>query len=216
MKPRSLREIQVSSSQLALIFLALLAIAAVIFLLGVSVGKKSVETAQQEIGEEKISPAWSEPEEKETPSALTAKKEEKELPAEKTPTGAGIARTEKVEPTLAPPEPTTKKLETAPGQTFQTSLTPATKADLQKKTSAAGKYFIQVAAFSKKEAAAGLVQSLSRLGYPVRVLPPFPTDKNPFYRVRVGPYQTYQEAVKVRDQVRASLRQAEKAFIVRD
>lgn len=216
MRPRSLREIQVSSSQLALIFLALLAIAAVIFLLGVSVGKKSIETAQQEIRGEKISPAWSEPEEKETPSELTAKKEEKELLAEKTPAGAGIARTAKVEPSLAPPEPTTKKLETAPGPTVQTSLTPATKADLQKKNSAAGKYFIQVAAFSKKEATAGLVQSLTRLGYQVSVLPPFPTDKNPFYRVRVGPYQTYQEAVKVRDEVRASLRQAEKAFIVRD
>ncbi len=218
MRSRNFREIQVSSSQLALIFLVVLAIAAVIFLLGVSVGKKSIEKATPEIAGEKISPAWPKPEEKElVAGVLGAKKEEKEPPLEKPPAEAQAAKLEKAEPRATEPEKTSEKLEAAKGQPVQTSSTPSTKTDVQKKTlPATGNYFVQVAAFSRKEATAGLVQELTRLGYSVRVLSPFPADKNPFYRVRIGPYSTYQEAANVRDQVRAALKQAAKAFIVRD
>src|SRR4030042_1203210 len=47
MKTREFREIQVSSTQLAIIFLGILAIGVVIFLLGVSVGKKHAQVAKQ-------------------------------------------------------------------------------------------------------------------------------------------------------------------------
>src|SRR4030042_4818013 len=47
MKSREFREIQVSSTQLAIIFLGILVIGVVIFLLGVSVGKKHAQVAQK-------------------------------------------------------------------------------------------------------------------------------------------------------------------------
>jgi HJR/Mrr/RecB family endonuclease len=47
MKNREFREIQVSSTQLAVIFLGILVIGVVIFLLGVSVGKKHAQVAQK-------------------------------------------------------------------------------------------------------------------------------------------------------------------------
>src|SRR4030042_4457436 len=47
MKNREFREIQVSSTQLAIIFLGILVIGVVIFLLGVSVGKKHAQVAEK-------------------------------------------------------------------------------------------------------------------------------------------------------------------------
>jgi len=52
MKSKQIRELQVSSSRLAFIFLALLGVTVIIFLLGVSIGKKYGE-AQLEASKEK-------------------------------------------------------------------------------------------------------------------------------------------------------------------
>lgn len=57
MKNRDVREIQLSSSQLVFIFLGILVLGVVIFLLGVSVGKKQAQIAQKA---ETITPAEAE------------------------------------------------------------------------------------------------------------------------------------------------------------
>lgn len=220
MAGRNFREIQVSSSQLVLIFLALLAVAVVIFLLGVSVGKRSAETSQLETSSLNISPALPRAEEA-APALTPEKKEETKVMAEKT---TAAAETSKEQPPLAKvtastkqPEAASPKLETTTiSKPVQTTLKPSAKSEAQKKLSpAAGNYFVQAGAFSTKEAAATLVQKLTNLGYQTQVLEPFPTDRNPVYRVRVGPFSNLQEAEKVRDHIRSSVREAAKAFIVR-
>ncbi len=80
MKNKDYRELQLSSSQLFFIFLAILILGVVIFLLGVSVGKKQAQiqrgtpiTAQQKVGQAEIPTAPPSEESKEPASkALTS------------------------------------------------------------------------------------------------------------------------------------------------
>ncbi len=209
MKSRTFREIQVSSSQLALIFLLILSVAVVIFLLGVSVGKKyqSRETSAQEtiITEPKLATPTS------TTTTEAAKIEEKPL--------------EKL--VAAPEEKKTTTQETkttsSPGTTaetkpqFQESSLPAKKPlEAKPVSSPVGGYFIQVGAFSKKEGTNALVQELKKFGYQPLVLNPFPADRKPLYRVRIGPFGTRQEAEEVCARLRNSTQAASKAFVVHD
>ncbi len=93
MKNKDYRELQLSSSQLFFIFLAILILGVVIFLLGVSVGKKQAQitrgtqiTAQEKAGpaEDQTSPPAEEPKEsisKELASLQKTREETQEQPA---------------------------------------------------------------------------------------------------------------------------------------
>jgi len=212
MKPKQIRELQVSSSQLALIFLALLGVAVIIFLLGVSIGKKYGE-AQLEAAREKTSALSEAKTLAEKPSM--EKKAEPAHEAEK----------------ITPPEKPLQMEKTEPEQMKLAESLPVKKAEKPEKSEPpppakitpevklarpeARVYYVQIAAFSRKEASASLIQELKKAGYEPLILDPFPADKKPLYRVRIGPFKSEAEAEAARNRVRALIPEASRAFLIR-
>jgi len=206
MKNREFREIQVSSTQLAVIFLGILIIGVVIFLLGVSVGKKHAQVA-----ESANVIAKKEPEQiKEKITTLPQMKPEEETVGES-------AR----KPTTAGPPTTPAKKEIVP----QTS----TKAAPAKSEPKAGPqlgqkrpveqknlYYVQVAALAEQSTAQTTAQKFRGMGYTVLVMNPQPTDKTPVYRVRVGGFATREQADEVRAKLSSAAGGKTDYFIVRD
>lgn len=177
MRNKDYREIQLSSSHLVFIFIGILILGLVVFVLGVSVGKKQAQII------------------KATELPSEAKLEEvKEKP---------------VTPTEKPKGTISKEL--ASHQKIREST--------QKKVSAGEKgnfYYIQVGAFQDRKVAFSFAQKFKKRGYSPLVLNPLPSDKKPFYRVRLGVFKTREEA----DALKQKLIQAEKRkksdyFIVR-
>jgi len=209
MKSKQIRELQVSSSQLALIFLALLGVAVIIFLLGVSIGKKYGE-AQLEAAREKIT-ALSE-------AGTLAEKTSMEKKAESAPEAEKIA----------PPSKPVQMEKTEPEQMKLTESLPVKKAEKSDSPAPAKitpeaklarpearVFYVQIAAFSRKEASASIIRELKKAGYQPLVLDPFPDDKKPLYRVRIGPFKSEAEAEAARNRVRTLIPEASRAFLVR-
>ncbi|MCX7973613.1 MAG: SPOR domain-containing protein [Candidatus Aminicenantes bacterium] len=202
MKTKQVRELQVSSSQLALIFLAILGVAIIIFLLGVSIGKKYVETQPKAVSENKILFSENLAEKKGEASLLIP---EKKLTSE--PTSKEIFEPKKVTE-IVPLEKSTKEEKKALEPEQKVTPVPYTK----KLTSRA--YFVQVGAFARKEATTKLVHDLKKVGYQSIILNPLPTDRTPLYRVRIGPFSSQTEAEAAKNRVRSLIPAAAKAFIV--
>ena len=186
MKTRDFREIQVSSSILVLIFLAVIALGVFIFLLGVNVGKKQVQLAAAQTVAEKVAPT-----------------EPVAVPGEiKTPVGGGgtespsrtPSTTEKIEPAMKQEPPPAVNIAPPESQ-------PASKPALQP---AAEGFFIQVGALDDPQAAKALADQFRKQGYRVHVLDPLATDRRPVYRVRLGSYASRAQA----DAALAKLNQA--------
>ncbi len=213
MKVKNFREIQVSSSQLALIFLLLLGVAIVIFLLGVSVGKKQVlgqteaQANQVEASLSSTSPATVAPE------SLSAAKTETKIEPEK-PLIKEEGTKKEPEETKSPSAPPEKTSSIESKALDKPLLKQATTPKIRASTTL--RYFVQVGAFSNKEGASSLIQELKKIGYQPVIIDPLPTDKKPLYRVRIGPFPSFEAAVQARDRVRSSTPGAAKAFLVRD
>ncbi|MGD8539123.1 MAG: SPOR domain-containing protein [Candidatus Aminicenantes bacterium] len=169
MTNKDYRELQLSSSQLVLIFIAILALGVVIFLLGVSVGKKQAQIADttqftseplaEKVVEEKPKPA-EEPEEKVTEDKKPAEPPEEAIRQE-------LASHQKVkEETKVKPAPIPRS----------------------------SGYFIQIGAFKNRDSAYMMAEELKDQGFPVQVFDPSPSDRNPLYKVRVGGYETRAQA----------------------
>lgn len=157
---RSDREIVLTSSQVLIILLLLVILISVVFVLGISVGRKQKSTSAK-ITEEELPPVVIKEKE---PEKGVFEKEEKEIPPSK---------------------------ESLPVSKF---------------------YFIQVGAFSSEASAQSFAGKFRDMNYPVKVVPPFPQDKNPVYRVRVGPYLKEEEAKEVLGKLKKTGK--EKYFIV--
>jgi len=208
MKSREFREIQVSSTQLAIIFLGILAIGVVIFLLGVSVGKKHAQVVKQanviaqkepERVKEKI---VSLPQEKPGQEAV---REEAGKPASTQPEAAPVKTT------LVPNKPEDKA---RPETKSEEAVAPAVSkppAAVEKRSL----FYVQVGAVAEKQGAQETAEKFRKLGYPVIVLDPQPTDKKPVFRVRIGGYQTRDQAEEVRSKLSSAGRKTD-YFIVRD
>jgi cell division protein FtsN len=200
MKNREFRELQVSSTQLAVIFLGILIIGVVIFLLGVSVGKKHAQIAQKtniiaseepEQVKEKIALPEVKPQQKTTQESTSQlspgpKESQPEKPKE-------APKTEpRVEPKKVAPKPEPKKTESQ------------------------NLYYVQVGALAEKPAALSSAQRFKAQGFAVVVLDPLPTDRKPVYRVRVGGFSTKEEAEAARTKLAAAAGRKTDYFIVRD
>lgn len=212
MKNREFRELQVSSTQLAIIFLGILVLGVIIFLLGVSVGKKHAQIAQKtniiaqkqpEQVKEKITLPEVKPEQKQ--------EIKKALPTQVLPTQKETAAQKpKEEPKLEPkkeaakPEPkrTELKQEAKPSENI-----PAAKTNL---------YYVQVGALAEKPAALSTAQRFKTQGYSVIVLDPLPTDRKPVFRVRIGGFQTKEEAEAARAKLASAAGRKIDYFVVRD
>jgi cell division septation protein DedD len=169
MTNKDYRELQLSSSQLVLIFIAILALGVVIFLLGVSVGKKQAQIADatqftsepltEQVVEEEPTPV-KKPEEQPT---------ETERPAEQ------------------------------PKDIISEELASHQKVKAEAKTKPApiprsSGYYIQIGAFKNRDSAYAMADGLKDQGFPAQVFDPTPTETNPLYKVRVGGYETRAQA----------------------
>jgi len=181
MRNKEYRELQLSRSQLVSIFLGILIVGVIIFLLGISVGKKQAQLA----GESGIGP----------------KKEAVEV-KEKTP----------------PPTETAKSLISEEIASSQKIEEEAKKEEKEQPPIALKKnlYYIQVAAVNNKEAALSLAQRFKEEGYPSLVLDPFPSDRKTVFRVRIGGFQTKEEAEAAKTKLKSGSKKKVDYFIVRD
>ncbi len=169
MTNKDYRELQLSSSQLVLIFIAILALGVVIFLLGVSVGKKQAQIADttqftseplaEKVVEEKPKPV-EEPEEKVTEDIKPAE-QPKEAIRQELASHQKVKEEAKVEPAPIP---------------------------------RSSGYFIQIGAFKNRDSAYVMAEELKDQGFPAQVFDPSPSDRNPLYKVRVGGYETRAQA----------------------
>jgi len=207
MKNREFREIQVSSTQLAIIFLGILVIGVVIFLLGVSVGKKHAQLAgkaniiaqkaPEQVREKIVSLPQSPPE-------LESRDESpgKPAPAEPTPIKKDII-----------PKPQAEKPKT---QTQQAESRPQLSFDQQTPGPKRGLFYVQVGALAEKQAAQETAQKFRNMGHSVLIMEPLATDKKPVFRVRVGGFATRAEAEQVREKLSSAAGRKTDYFIVRD
>jgi len=209
MKNREFREVQVSSTQLAIIFLGILVIGVVIFLLGVSVGKKQAQVSQKA---NVIAPK--EPEQvKEKIVSLPKAKAEQE-PAGEAAEKAAPAQTEAapVKKEFVPGKPAERpKVEPQ-----QAAPKAQVKVDQQATVEKKNLFYVQVGALAEKPAAQESAERFRRMGYPVVVLDPQATDKRPVFRVRVGGFQTRAQAEEARAKLSSAAGKRTDYFIVRD
>ncbi|MDI6697902.1 MAG: SPOR domain-containing protein [Candidatus Saccharicenans sp.] len=195
---KNYREIQVSSTILVVIILGIILLGAVIFFIGVQVGKKQadlmVKTMTAQKAEETVSaplpvPAIEESsgsaavQTSQTAASVQSQSETKptEQPASKTPSRTGQqsvpAPTGTAEQSTAPPPRTTTATQTA---------VPAT----------GGNYFVQVGAFNDRSSARLEAEKYRKQGYNAIVKEPSARDRKPIYRVWLGGYKTREEAQK--------------------
>jgi len=209
MKSREFREIQVSSTQLAIIFLGILAIGVVIFLLGVSVGKKQIQAAQkanviapkepEQIKEKIVSLPQVKPDRE--PAAETA---EKQAPAQ---TESNPVKTSFIpkKPEAKPPVEPKAEEPVAPAGSGRAAATETKNL-----------FYVQVGALAEKQAAQETAQRFRKLGYPVVVMDPQATDKKPVFRVRIGGFITKEQAEDARSRLSSAAGKKTDFFIVRD
>jgi cell division septation protein DedD len=178
MSNKEYRELQLSSSQLVLIFIAILVLGIIVFLLGVSVGKKQariVEETQlasksaEQITQEKPVPQKEPAETIDQELASHQKAQEDKRKEEK-------VKTETVKPKVEKSKP-------------------------QPSTQDQNLFWIQVGAFSSAQNANSVAETYRGKGYNSVVLDPLPTDKKKIYRVRLGGYPTRGQAEKERDEL---------------
>jgi cell division protein FtsN len=168
MREKEYREIQLSSTHLVLIIFGLLVVGCIIFLLGASVGKKQVQmAARTDYAAPTITDKTGGAVDTETvvqPKLKSAIKEE-------------LKSHEQVQEKSEPDNPPEVKQEAK-----------------QPATPSAGSFFIQVGAYSQKGGAEDHVEKLINQGFSAVILDPFPRDRRPIYRVRVGGYATRADA----------------------
>jgi len=195
---RQFRELKFSSTQLAVVFLAILVLGVFIFLLGISVGKKQSQlSAQAAI----------------TPAITT------ENVAQKSPLPAESTTTSTVQPQQQQPPPAKEKpVETKPGTEVEKPA--EAKAEPEKKSAQPavkkqeGIFYVQIGAVADKDAADTFAKKVDTLGFPRIVLSPRATDNKALYRVRIGPYKTKQDAQEAQAKIAAALKKKTTDFFI--
>jgi|Deesub1362B_J571_1020462.scaffolds.fasta_scaffold01974_6 cell division septation protein DedD len=157
MREQEYREIRFSPVQLIIIFLGLVIMGAVIFLLGISVGKKQAQLKQ-------IS------------SEFTSQKSFIKFTPKKT------VSSERVIPKSIQKIKPEKSISDFP---------------LKMKNL----YYVQVGAFTSRSRASVFANKFIKLGYQAVILEPFIGDKKPIYRVRIGGFESKEEAIKMKEEL---------------
>lgn len=179
MRNKEFREVQVSSSGLVFIFLAVLVLGVFIFLLGVSVGKKQVQMA----GPTTILARPATEIVSEQPPSVP-----KDQPAAAEPAGGSEVKPEaksQVPEVAEKPAPRTTAPEPAVTKPAMTKPAPA---------ATSGSYYIQIGAFNEKSQADAFAARFKGQGYPAVVMNPFNSDRRATYRVRLVGYPTRERA----------------------
>jgi len=221
------RELQFTSGQLVVVFVLIIALGAFIFILGVSVGKKQARLAEGPVspsktsvekvarqakpaGEPKPSAAAEAPSQASRPSTSGEKAAKSDIQQEiasfqaqqKTP--KATAQETKPKPATSeakiPPKSPAPEIKTQPKSPAASS-----NAKIQPKTAVSSLCYIQVTAATQKTEAIRVAESIKALGFPAVVLDPLPTDRTPYYRVRVGGYPTEQDRSLAADRLAVAL-----------
>jgi len=188
MANKDYRELQLSSSQLVLIFVAILILGVIIFLLGVSVGKKQAQVSgATQIAEEPIT----ERVEEEAPKPVE-EPAEKQKPAEETKTAitqelASHEKKSREEPKVKPESELRRNL-----------------------------YYIQVGAYKNRESAYSVADRLKGAGFAILVRDPSSSDRRGLYRVWIGGFETREQAdARMADLAKAEGKKKIDYFIVK-
>jgi len=201
MKNKDYRELQISSSVLIFIFLGIIIVGIVIFLLGVSVGKKQVELAGtavtpqgqfEEVVAEKPRPVAEDKDAigQELEGHETALQQEEKAPEKVT------------QPQVKTVTPAAKKPTPAPSKQ-------------QVSTPSARQHFLQIGAFRSRDSADSVVEKYTSMGYPSQVIVPSSGDSRQLFRVVIGGYNTRAEAQQAKDRlVQTEGQKANDYFIV--
>ena len=186
MRNKDFRELQLSSTQLVIIFVGILIIGVVIFLLGVSVGKKQSQIAED---------------------STTIAKGEIEQAAEKPPVSVQKPKTEKpreTEPIKTKPKEVVSKEKKSGDIKKELASHEELKEKIKAKAAPIEKenlFYIQIGAYKFKNNALNVADGFKKKGYPSMVINPLPLDKNPWYRVRVGGYKSREEAEEIKSKL---------------
>lgn len=185
---RDYREVQVSSTALVVIILGIILLGAVIFFIGVQVGKKQADlvlktmTAAQKAGET-ISPPVAVPQAEETTAATVSQTVETSVETPdltQTQTNARPAEQPASKPASSPA--------TSPPKTTTSAPRPV--------ATPSGTFFIQVGAFNDQPSARLEAEKYRKQGYTAVVKEPFARDRKPLFRVWLGGYKSREEAQK--------------------
>lgn len=188
MANKDYRELQLSSSQLVLIFVAIIILGVIIFLLGVSVGKKQTQiSGVTQIAKEPITERVEE--EKPKPAEEPT---EKPKPAEEAKTA--ITRELASHEKKSPEEPKTK-------------VEPVPRRNL---------YYVQVGAYKNRESAYSVADRLKGKGFSILIREPSSSDRTGLYRVWIGGFETREQAdASMADLAKAEGKQKTDYFIVK-
>jgi len=177
-------EITLGTGKLLGLFFFLVAICALFFALGYSLGRKSEVSITNAAT---ASPA---------PSAPAASKTGAPSPAPSPPMTFYKAVEQKdASPELTPATQTKPDTTSVPANTSPAQTPPANPGDATTTLPTAG-YLVQVAAVTKQEDADALVDALKKKDYPAFVAAQAPNDK--FFRVQIGPYSDVKDAEAMR------------------
>ncbi len=180
MSNKDYRELQLSSSQLILIFVAILVLGIVVFLLGVSVGKKQGKIVEEtQIASKPVEQIT---QQKPVPQKESEDPISQELESHKK-AGEEKIQEEKIEaqPVAAKPKVEPKK---PPAASQNQNV-----------------YWIQIGAFSSQQNASALVEEYKSKGYNAILVEPSSTDRTKLYRVRLGGYPTREQAESARNEL---------------
>ncbi len=183
MRNKDYREIQISRSMLAFVFTAIIVLGIIIFLLGVSVGKKQASITKET--------QW---------AAAPIEKVQEEKPV-------SLSQEEnKISQEIASHAKNKEKTEES-SQKAETESPSLTKKDL---------YYIQVGAYTDKSSASKIAEKYKNMGLETFVIDPLPTDRRTIFRVRIGGYDTREEAEKVKESLmRKENKKSSDYFIIR-
>jgi len=172
MRNKDYRELQISSSMLIFVFIAIIILGIVIFLLGVSVGKKQAsitkETQFAEVPIEQVQDQKPVTSQKSEPSEQDKNKINQEIASHEK--NKSKPQTQKVEKTSSP---------------------------------SPNLYYIQVGAYTDKNSASKIAQKYKNMGFESLVVNPLPTDRRTIYRVRIGGYETREQAQEIKEKLMA-------------
>ena len=191
MKNKDYRELQISSSLLIFIFLGIIIVGIVIFLLGVSVGKKQAQVSGT------LVPAQNKFEEvvadKTQPTAEDKDAIGQELAGHVDAKEEDPAQTEVVtQPQVKTSPPPAQKKASPPAAKSSTPTAPAAK------PAPAGQYYLQIGAFRNKDSADSVVEKYQSMGFPSQVITPSSSDSRQLYRVVIGGYNTRADALQAK------------------
>jgi cell division protein FtsN len=184
---KDIRELQLTSLQMILLVIGVLAVSIFIFVLGVTVGKKHVQIKAQ--------------------AKIPAVTSTEQVKAKPTPSLSEPAKS-RIQEEVASHD---KAIREETGKKAPTTPAPAAK----KAALPANVYYIQVGAFTDKKSAQSASENFKKSGFSILVLDPLPSDKTPYFRVRIGSFPTREEALKVKARLSAEFKKTD-YFVVKD